>query len=200
MGHPAVRSGREAGDEDVVWGKAGVVALDDGGVGGLQMAGEGLAIEERSGGAVLLQALAEGLEAFGVVSEIDGEFLVLRLRCRDEFGQAGGAQQAGGDPAGKGLAGACQDWQADPERIAGRGVRVVGRVSRKRSARRCRARCSFTGSELAKTSRWGAMPRRAASVRRFSTAQGFSSSSQRTLPSTRPRMRIQLSNTAGDIL
>jgi hypothetical protein len=61
----------------VVRGEAGVVAVDDGGVGGLQMAGEGLAIEERSGEAVLLQAVAEGLEAFGVVSEIDGEFFKL---------------------------------------------------------------------------------------------------------------------------
>ena len=64
----------------MVWGKAGVVAVVDGGVGGLQMTGEGGAIEERTGEAVLLQALAEGMEACGIVGEIDGELLVLRLR------------------------------------------------------------------------------------------------------------------------
>ena len=55
---------------------------------------------------VLLQALAERLKTLGIVREGDREFLVLRLCCGDEFGQTDGAQQAGGDPAGKGLAGA----------------------------------------------------------------------------------------------
>ena len=55
---------------------------------------------------VLLQALAERLKTLRIVREVDREFLVLRLRGGDEFGQTDGAQQAGGDPAGKGLAGA----------------------------------------------------------------------------------------------
>ena len=71
---------RKSWDENVVWGEAGVVAVDDGGVGGLQMAGEGRAIEERSGGAVLLQVLAERLEALRIVGKLDREFLVLGLR------------------------------------------------------------------------------------------------------------------------
>ena len=51
----------KTGDVDVVWGETGKVAVVDGGVGGLQVAGIGRAVEERSGGAVLLQVQAEGL-------------------------------------------------------------------------------------------------------------------------------------------
>ena len=90
------------------------------------MAGVGFAIEERSGEVVLLQVLSERMKTLRIVRQIDREFLVLRLRGGDEFGQTDGAQQAGCDPAGKGVAGAGQDRQAGPERIAGCGVGVVG--------------------------------------------------------------------------
>jgi hypothetical protein len=68
---------RSVRDVDVVGGKASVVAVVDGSECGLQMAGIGRAIEERSGGADLLQVLMEGLHSLGIAGKLDSEFFIL---------------------------------------------------------------------------------------------------------------------------
>ena len=67
-----------------------------------------------------------------------------------------------------------------------------GRVSRNKSAQRCRARCSAIGQRGAKIRRSGEMPRRRASLRRLSTTHSLSRSSHNTEPGTVSSKRIQI--------
>ena len=77
---------------------------------------------------------------------------------------------------------------------------LYGRVSKKRSACRCLARCSGSGIRFAKISLSASTPRSVASFRKLLAAFTLSSKSQSTLPSVCLRIRIHPSKVAGVIL
>ena len=102
------------GDVDVVGWEAGVVAGVHGGVGGFEVAGEAVGVEQGCGEAIAFEFFAQVLEACGVVGEFDGEALVIGGRGGDELGKIDCAEQAGSHAAGEGFSDAGQHGQTGP--------------------------------------------------------------------------------------
>ena len=64
-------------DVDVVGRQAGGVALEHGGVGGFEVSGEALGVEQRRGQTIAVEFIAQEAEAFGVDGQLDGKCLVV---------------------------------------------------------------------------------------------------------------------------
>ncbi|GCC43192.1 hypothetical protein chiPu_0026934, partial [Chiloscyllium punctatum] len=108
--------------------KARLVAPIHRGVGGLDMTGEALGVEQRRRRPIGCQSRFERREPRWIGGKIDRHLLVSLRRFRNQLGQADRMEQARRDPADKRVAENGQHRQASPQRIAGGGVGVDGNV------------------------------------------------------------------------
>ena len=118
---PASRSGRKPGGR-----KAEPLSLYNRGISRFQIAREAGGIEQRMGCTVARELRLERRHALRVTREIQSEGFVILQRLRNQFGHAQGVQQARPHPSRERSTAAGEDGKPGPERIACRGMGVVG--------------------------------------------------------------------------
>ena len=100
------------------------MALPHGVIGGLEVAAVEIGVVEGLGLDVPRELLPDRLKGVPVARQVQGQGRVVVKVIGDQFGQADGVEQSGGDPAGERGADAGDDGKSRPQRVAGGGVGI----------------------------------------------------------------------------